>query len=128
MRKYLILIATALLLVACGDLEIHESVNEQAAEDALKVMDRIMYYIDKDIPIEDVKEEDHKLFERFTEKYIDESDVIPNNLDDIDKSINVLASSSLVKYAKGAALESDKKDIKDNYELMIDFIENGKDY
>ena len=115
-----------MFLVACGNVKIHENVDEQVAKDSMQVMDRIIYNIDKDIPIEDVEDDDHELFERFTNKYIDKSDTIPVDLEGVDKSVNVMASGSLVKYAKGASLESDKEDIKESYDTMIEFIETGK--
>ncbi len=116
-----------LLLVGCGNnVKIHENVNEQVAKDSMQVMDRILYNIDKDIAIEDVSEDDHKLFERFTNKYIDKTDTIPVDLEGVDKSVNIMAAASLVTYAKGVSLESDKEDIKENYEYMMDFIETGK--
>lgn len=126
MKKLLILLMAAMFLVACGNVKVHENVDEQVANDSMQVMDRIIYNIDEDIPIEDVEEEDHKLFERFTNKYIDKTDTIPIELDGVDESINTMAAGSLVKYAKGASLESDKESIKENYDYMIKFIEEGE--
>jgi len=126
LKRTLILLLAAMFLVACGNVKIHENVDEQVAKDSMQVMDRIIYNIDKDIPIEDVEDDDHELFERFTNKYIDKSDTIPVDLEGVDKSVNVMASGSLVKYAKGASLESDKEDIKESYDTMIEFIETGK--
>ncbi|MBO1003752.1 hypothetical protein [Pseudogracilibacillus auburnensis] len=126
MKKYLLMFVALLLLTACGEVKIHENVDEQVAKDSMQVMDRILDNIDKDLPIEDVSEDDHKLFERFTNKYIEKTDVIPIELDGVDESIYLMASGGLIKYAKGASLESDKEDIKENYEYMIKFIETGK--
>ncbi len=126
MRKYILLLMAAMFLVACGDVKIHENVDEQVAEDSIQVMDRIIDNIENDIDIEDASEDDHKVFERYTNKYIDKTDTIPIDLDGVNESISVMAAGSLVKYAKGASLESDKEDIKENYEYMIQFIEEGK--
>lgn len=126
MKKLFFVLVAILLLAGCGKVKIHENVNEQVAEDSMQVMDRILYNIDKDIPIDSISEQDEKLFERFTNKYIDKTDVIPVDLDGVDRSINIMATASLVKYAKGVSLESDKDEIKENYDYMIQFIEEGE--
>lgn len=124
MKRLLLLLP--ILLMACGSVKIHENVDEEHAKDAMQVMDRISYYVDKEISIEDVDEKDHLLFERYTNKYIEKTDVIPVNLEGVDKSINIMATAALVRYAKGATLESDKEDIKESYDYMIQFIKEGK--
>ena len=126
LRKVLFILIAVLLLTACGEVKIHENVDEQVAKDSMQVMDIILYNIENDIPIEDASKEDHEVFERFTNKYIDKTDVIPIELDGVDDSVNIMAAGSLVKYAKGASLESDKADIQENYDYMIKFIETGK--
>jgi len=125
MKRLLFLLAAALLLTACGT-KIHKNVDAQVAEDSMQIMDRILYNIDNGTPIEDISEDDYRLFERFTNKYIEKTDVISVELDGVDRSINTMTAGSLIKYAKGVALESDKEDIEDNYELMVQFIEEGE--
>ncbi|GGN59399.1 lipoprotein [Oceanobacillus indicireducens] len=126
MRKYLFILLSILILAACGEVKIHENVDEEVAKDSMQVMDRIFENIDNGIAIEDVSENDHKLFERFTNKYIDKTDTIPIELDGVDYSISLMASDSLIKYAKGASLESDKAVIEENYEYMMRYIEEGE--
>ncbi|WP_368652253.1 hypothetical protein AB4Y30_10860 [Ornithinibacillus sp. 4-3] len=89
-------------------------------------MDRILDNIDKNIAIEDVSEDDYKLFERYTNKYITQTDVIPVVIGGVNKSINTAVSGSLARFAKGASLESDKERLKEYYEYMIEVIEKGE--
>lgn len=126
MRKLIVLVAATLMLVACGSTKVHDNVDEQVAEDSMQVMDRVIKNVKDDVAIEDVSEDDHELFERYTNKYIDQTDAVPIELEGVDKDITSMASDSLVKYAKGASLESDKETIKENEEYMLKFIESGK--
>lgn len=125
MKKITLLIAVSFILVACGSVKIHENVNKDIAKDAIQVMDRITYNVNKDIQIEDVSDKDDKLFERYTNKYIEKTDTIPIKIEGVDKSIIAMSSASLVRYAKGANLTSDKENIKENKEYMNEFIETG---
>lgn len=124
--KKVLLLGLILLLAGCGGPNIHENVDKEVAKDSIQVMERILYNIDNDTAIEDVSEDDHRLFERFTNKYINETDVLPVELEGVDKSINTMATGSLVSYAKGVSLESDKEDIRENYDYMMQFIEEGE--
>jgi len=115
-----------LFLVACGGTKIHENVDESVAKDSMQVMDRIIYNIDKGISIEEVSEEDNSLFERYFDKYIEGEDIFSPKLEGVDYDIYIMASGSLVTYAKGASLESDKESIKENNDLMMKLIKTGK--
>src|SRR5690625_4834652 len=98
-----------IILAACNGIKIHENVDESVANDSVQVMDRILYNIDKGTPIEEVSEEDDSLFERYFDKYIEKNDILSPELEGVDYDIYTMASGSLVKYAKGAYLESDKE-------------------
>src|SRR5690625_887990 len=126
MKRILILLIAIVFLVACGEVKVHDNVDAQVAKDSIQVMDRIMYNVDKEIPIEEVDEKDDRIFERYYERYIGEEDTIPLNLEVVDESIVVMGSASLVRYAKGASLESDKEYILENHESMLEYLETGE--
>lgn len=126
MKKLLILLLLALVLVACDSPKIHENVDEGVANDSIQLMEMILKNADDGISIEDVNEDDEKLFISYKKKYIDEDVTIPLNLNKAEEDIVLMASASLVAFANGLSLESDKDRVKENNEYMIEFIESGK--
>jgi len=120
------IILLVMLLSACGSGKVHESVDEGIAKDARQVMDRIKYNVDKGIAIEDVSDEDDKLFDNYTKKYIDENSLYKSGYKDVEEDILIMSSGSLVKYAKGISLESEIETLKDNEEIMEECITTGK--
>lgn len=126
MKKVLILgLFIIVMLVACKP-KIHDDVNDGVAEDSIQVMDAIMDNIEEGTPIEKVSDEDDTLFERYYSKYIDEDSDYYEELEGIDDNIKIMAAGSLVGYSKGSLLESDKKDVQESYDLMIEYIEDGE--
>lgn len=130
MRKKISMAILVLLLsvnlISCNKVEIHEDVNEEVAKDAMQLVNTINKNVKNKVSLEKVSEEDEDIIFRYASKYIDEDNIMPLKLSQADEDIVTMASSSLIKYAKGIALESDIKELEENEDLMMKFIETGK--
>ena len=121
-----ILLLLTLFLVGCSSDDIHENVDEILANDARQVTDRILENVENGVLIEDVSEEDHNLFESYTKKYIEDRGTVGSPYSGANKTIETMASASLVEYSQGITLESDVESLKENIELMEKAIVEGR--
>ncbi len=126
MKRILLFLSTSLFLLSCGNVKIHENVDEDLAKDAMQVVEAIIKNVEDGVQIEEVSVEDDALFESYYNKYLNGDSALPiQDFQGADKTIEIMASGSLVKYSKGISLESDKESLMENKRIMIESIESG---
>lgn len=128
MRKYILLVIAAMFLVACGDVKVHEDVNEEVAEDALQLMKVVTKNVDKDTLYEDASSNDKNVVDSYYKKYIGEFSTKKSLYDGVDEDILIVSNATAVRYMDGITLETEKEDLKDSNDTLKEFVESGQGY
>lgn len=114
-------------MVGCGEVKVHENVNEDLANDSLQVMNIIEEAANSDTIIDDLADEDLMKLVGFQEKY-HENDMLFVTFSEADENIITFTVGSSSKYSKSKLIDSDVKEFTENKEAIEAMIESGKPY
>lgn len=116
------------VLSACGDLNVHDDVDEELAEDSWQMMVVVSKNVDKDIMYEDAESEDKNIVDSYYDKYAGEFSTLDGIFEGVDEDISIIANATVVKYKQGITLDTEKEDLEDSKDNMKEFIESGEGY
>lgn len=125
MKKLFVLLLISLLLVACGDIKIHENVDEDLANDSIQVIDVILNNINKDIDFDEMEEKEMSLIEKYKNKHGDVTSAY-NLYNELNGSIVFYTGAIISNYEDGIPFESDKERINFMKETVEDIIITGE--
>ncbi|GIO22443.1 hypothetical protein [Oceanobacillus sp. J11TS1] len=126
MKKVLFILLLVLFLSACGNVEIHEDVNEEVAKDALQLMDVVTTNVDKGIAYED--SDDKGTVDEYYKKYLGEFSTKKGIYSGVNEDILIIANATTVRYMDGITLETEKENLKESEERLKEFISTGEGY
>lgn len=128
MRKYILLLIAAMFLVACGNVKVHENVDEEVAEDATQLMDVVTKNVKKDILYEEADSKDKNVVDSYYDKYIGKFSTKKDLYDGVNEDILIISNATAVSYKDGITLETEKEDLKESKNTLKRFIETGVGY
>lgn len=116
MKKVILILVSVLFLVACGEEDIHESVDGSIAKDTRQVME----LVDTETPHNELDSDEQDILNSYHETYYPAADY-----EDPDKSILLLGLDTITTYQENVKLESERDDIERNKELAEQLITTG---
>ena len=129
MKKVLgIGIILLIMLVGCSNVQIHDDVDEEVANDALQLMDVVTKNVDKGTLYEDASSKDRNIVDSYYDKYIGKFNTKKGIYDGVDDDILIISKATTVKFKKGITLETEKEDLKESESNLKEFISTGKGY
>src|SRR5690625_265952 len=128
MKRIFVLLTIAFFLVACGDVKVHEDVDEEVAKDVLQLMDVVTKNVDKDILYEDASSNDKNLVDTYYKKYLGEFSIKKDLYDGVNEDILIISNATAVRYEQGITLDTEKDDLKESEERLKEFVKTGKGY
>lgn len=128
MKRIFVLMFTAFILSSCGQVEIHENVDEELASDALQLAEVVTENIDKGNLYEDADGTDKNVVDSYYDKYIGEFSTNKGLYDGVNEDITIIANAIAVRYKQGVTLETEKEDLKEDSERLKEFISTGEGY
>ncbi len=128
MKKVLFVLMTAMLLMACGDNKVHESIDENLANDSRQVMNILSDALDEDMLSDDLPQDKVDILNSYGDKYYEENRDSALFFNEVEEEVITFSLATITRYVQYTGLESDKDKILEGKKNVENMIRTGKDY